>query len=43
MKSSLNYLNSHLCIVNEPEPGASSHGGLRGNMREWYAVREAAE
>ena len=43
MKSTLNYLNGHLCILNESELGASSPGGALGSIREWYAVREAAE
>ncbi|MGA7871493.1 MAG: hypothetical protein WCA22_11390 [Candidatus Binatus sp.] len=43
MKSSLGYLNGHLCVVNESEPGASSLGGPPGNIREWHAVREAAK
>lgn len=43
MKSSLDYLNGHLCILNESELGASSAGGGLGSIREWYAVREAAE
>ena len=43
MKSNLDYLNGHLCILNESEPGASSPGAPPGNIREWYAVREAAE
>ncbi len=43
MKSSLDYLNGHLCILNVSEPGASNPGGASGSIREWYAVREAAE
>jgi len=43
MKSTLDYLNGHLCILNESERGASSPGGAPGSIREWYAVREAAE
>ena len=43
MKSSLDYLNGHLCILNESELGASSCGGAPKSIREWYAVREAAE
>src|SRR5208282_2973194 len=43
MKSTLDYLNGHLCILNESERGASSSGGAPGSIREWYAVREAAE
>jgi hypothetical protein len=43
MKSTLHYLNGHLCIVNEAEAGASSPGGARRSISEWYAVREAAE
>jgi hypothetical protein len=43
MKSSLDYLNDHLCILNESEPRARSPGGSPGNIREWYAVREASE
>lgn len=43
MKSTLDYVNGHLCILNESEPGASSLGGPPGSIREWYAVREAAE
>ncbi len=43
MKSTLDYRDGHLCILNESEPGASSSGGAPGNMREWYAVREAAK
>src|ERR1035437_1668600 len=43
MKSTLDYLNGHLCILNESERGASSSAGAPGSIREWYAVREAAE
>jgi len=43
MKSTLDYLNGHLCILNESELGTSSPGGPPGNISEWYAVREAAE
>ncbi len=43
MKSTLDYLSGHLCILNESEPGASSPGNASGTMCEWYAVRKAAE
>src|SRR5271163_2016207 len=43
MKSTLDYLNGHLCILNESELGASSSGGAPESICEWYAVREAAE
>ena len=43
MKSSLDYLNDHLCVLNESELGANSREGAPGTIREWYAVREAAE
>jgi len=43
MKSTLDYRDRHLCILNESKPGASSPGGAPGSIREWYAVREAAE
>src|SRR5258708_5055451 len=43
MKSSLDYLNGRLCILNESELGASSPGGALKSIREWYAVRETAE
>ncbi len=43
MKFSLDYLNGHLCILNESELGASRPVDSLGNIREWYAVREAAE
>ena len=42
MKSTLDYRDGHLCILNESEPGASV-GCPHGSVREWYAVREAAE
>ena len=34
MKFSLDYLNGHLCILNESEQGASSPGGTLGSIRE---------
>src|SRR5271163_4332741 len=43
MKSTLDYLNGHLCILNESELGASSSGGAPESICEWYAVRETAE
>ena len=43
MKSRLDYVNDHLCILNESELGAGSPGGAPGNIREWYAVRKATE
>ena len=42
MKSSLDYLNGHLCVLNESEVSASSSCSP-GSIREWYAVRETAE
>ena len=43
MKSTLDYHDGHLCIVNEAEPAGRGPGGGFGTIREWYAVREAAE
>ncbi len=43
MKSTTDYRDGHLCILNESEPDASSPGDGPGSIREWYAVREAAE
>ncbi len=43
MKSTLDYRDGHLGILNESEPGTSSPGGAPGRIREWHAVREAAE
>jgi hypothetical protein len=43
MKSTLDYLNGHLCIVNESELDARSLGIPQKSIREWYAVRRAAE
>jgi hypothetical protein len=44
MKSTLDYRDGHLCVLNESESGANnSHGPLLGTLREWYPVREATE
>src|SRR5271156_1635023 len=43
MKSTLDYHDGHLCIVNEAELGGRGPGGRFGANREWYAVRKAAE
>ena len=43
MKSTLDYFNGHLCILNESEPSPNSLAGTREAIREWYSVRETAE
>ncbi len=43
MKSTLVYRDGHLCILNESGIGAGGPSGAFGTIREWYAVREAAE
>jgi ERF superfamily len=42
MKSTLDYRDGHLCILNESELRGGLGGALEG-IREWYVVREAAE
>ncbi len=42
MKSTLDYRDGHLCILNESEIRGDGSGALEG-MREWYVVREAAQ
>ncbi len=43
MKSTLDYHDGHLCIVNESEQDGHGPDGGFATVREWYAVREAAE
>jgi hypothetical protein len=43
MKSTLDYRDAHLCVLNELELSAGRAGGPRNIVREWFAVREAAE
>src|SRR5580693_6483606 len=40
MKSTLDYRDGYVCILNEPERFGDLGDGI---MREWYVVREAAE
>src|SRR5277367_5334699 len=40
MKSTLDYLNGHLCILNESELAGNRPGGAMEWIREWYPVRE---
>ncbi len=42
MKSTLDYRDGHLCILNESTLGGLYPGGFE-TIREWYAVREADE
>src|SRR5215469_378236 len=43
MKSTLDYRDGHLCIVNASKPGGHGPGGGSETIREWFAVRNAAE
>ena len=43
MKSTLDYRDGHLCVLNESEPAANNSHGPLGTLREWYSVREATE
>jgi len=43
MKSTLDYRDGNLCVLNESKPRGGRPGGALESKREWYVVWQAAE